>query len=144
MRRNVPPPPTSSSNQRPQQQSSSNNNSEPTDEEMDRVINQASSTLKGYFATRNVNNDQNWANLHDRQVQERTKIVKAPPAPSSSSASANNSRQNTTTATKSNSGSSSSGGVNALEEIEKLAKLRDMGIVTEQEFQMKKKQLLGL
>ena len=108
---------------------------------MDRVINQASSTLKGYFATRNVNNDQNWANLHDRQVQERTKIVKAPLAPSTSSASANNSRQNTTTSTATK---SSSGGVNALEEIEKLAKLRDMGIVTEQEFQMKKKQLLGL
>ncbi|KAL9642979.1 hypothetical protein ABK040_010671 [Willaertia magna] len=49
-----------------------------------------------------------------------------------------------TTTTKSNSGSGGSSGYDALEEIEKLASLRDKGILTEEEFQAKKKKLLGL
>lgn len=40
--------------------------------------------------------------------------------------------------------SSSSGSMDGLEELEKLASLRDKGILTEEEFQQKKRQILGL
>lgn len=41
-------------------------------------------------------------------------------------------------------GSSQSPAFSSLDELEKLASLRDKGIVSEEEFQMKKRQLLGL
>lgn len=42
------------------------------------------------------------------------------------------------------SGSSSSSSPSSLNELEKLSELKDKGIITEEEFQSKKKQLLGL
>jgi len=44
----------------------------------------------------------------------------------------------------SSSSKSNSGGLDGLEELEKLASLRDKGILTEEEFQAKKRQILGL
>lgn len=38
----------------------------------------------------------------------------------------------------------SSGGSNSLDDLEKLAELRKKGILTEEEFQAKKRQILGL
>ena len=43
-----------------------------------------------------------------------------------------------------NNGSSSITKVNNLEDLEKLAELKEKGIITEEEFQAKKKQILGL
>ena len=135
----------------------------PTEEEIDRVVNQATGTLRDYFVNKDINNDRNWSRLHDKQVDERTRTVtvnnKLPPVPStaaatnSSSSSSGASRlpppppKSAVAASASKNSAANSSGMNnmeALAEIEKMARLRDLGILTEYEFQTKKKQLLGL
>ena len=114
------------------------------DKEADEAIALATGTLRNYFANKDINKDENWARLHEKQTSERAKTVTVlnksnntnsnartlppPPPPSSSSKTAAKSTSN----------------MNNFEEIEKLARLKDMGIITEEEFQQKKKQLLNL
>lgn len=108
------------------------------DKEADEAIALATGTLRNYFANKDINKDENWSRLHEKQTSERAKTitvinksnnansnVRTPPPPSK-------------TATKSTSN------MDNFEEIEKLARLKDMGIITEDEFQQKKKQLLNL
>jgi hypothetical protein len=114
------------------------------DKEADEAIALATGTLRTYFANKDINKDENWARLHEKQTSERAKTITVvnksnnknsnartlpppPPPPSLSK-----------TATKSTSN------MDNFEEIEKLARLKDMGIITEEEFQQKKKQLLNL
>jgi hypothetical protein len=112
------------------------------DKEADEAIALATGTLRTYFANKDINKDENWARLHEKQTSERAKTITVvnksnnknsnartlpPPPPSLSK-----------TATKSTSN------MDNFEEIEKLARLKDMGIITEEEFRQKKKQLLNL
>ncbi|KAG2374436.1 hypothetical protein C9374_010720 [Naegleria lovaniensis] len=97
---------------------------------------------KGYVPS--ITTSQHKNEMKREVVRDVKNGVPISPSHKSSSSSGGSNNSSPRSGSNSPSNSSGSGGGDKYAELEKLASLRDRGIITQKEFDLKKKQLLGL